>query len=208
MKLDPKTAERMKRAAIERQAQKAAEASKQPSKRDPGYDAVTRRKLKKAGLDARSEQPASVLEALANIPDAQTERITAMRYQDATGDKHKSGRAAMVQQVHSALNALSLRAQSGLLGYADLWEAAQPCVVMEYGERHRDQRVGQSQEDRDPAWLRNRTKLREFEATLDRRIARHADNFMSTKDTLAINAITLSMLENVGKALANAFEKV
>jgi hypothetical protein len=208
MKLDPKTAERMKRAAIERQAQKAAEASKQPFKRDPGYDAVTRRKLKKAGFDARSEQPQSVLDALANIPDAQTERITAMRYQDAPSRDHKSERAAMVCQVHSAMIGLTEEAQNGWLDYAELWESAQPCVVMEYGERHRDQRVGSSQEDRDPAWLRARTKLREFEATLDRRIVRQADGFMTTKDTLAVNAMVLAMMEGVGKALYKAFEKL
>jgi hypothetical protein len=207
MKLDPKTAERMKRAAIERQAQKAAEAAKRPSKRDPGYDAVTRRKLKKAGLNARTEQPESVLEALKHIPDAQKERIVSMRYQDAPSRDHKSERAAMVQQVHPAIAMLTLRAQSGLLEYAELWDAAVPCQTADYGSQAERVQSGRDA-DADPAWLRARTRLRAFEATLDRRIARYADNFMTTKDTLAINSIVLSMLENVGKALANAFEKV
>jgi hypothetical protein len=203
MKLDPKTAERMKRAAIERQAQKQAEAAKQPSKRDPGYDAVTRRKLKKAGLDARSEQPQSVLEALANIPDAQTERITAMRYQDATGDKHKSGRAAMVQQVSDVLHFLTLEAQTGWLGYADLWESAQPKQTAAYGEKLGGSIDGK---DKDPAWLIKAGELRRFNKTLDKRVARWADEFMRTRETMAVNAITLSILEKSGLHIARAFK--
>jgi hypothetical protein len=195
----------MKRAAIERQAQKAAEASKQPSKRDPGYDAVTRRKLKKAGFDARSEQPQSVLDALANIPDAQTERITAMRYQDAPSRDHKSERAAIVCQVHSAMIGLTEEAQSGWLDYAELWESAQQTVTASYSEQVTGGKTGTRDENRDPAWLEAATELRMFHKRLDPRVARRAEEFMRVKEGLAVNAITLSMLEKVGLHLANAF---
>lgn len=203
MKLDPKTAERMKRAAIERQAQKAAEASKRPSKREFVHDPVTGRKIKQAGLDTRSEQPQSVLDALAAVPDAQTRRIRGIAYQDATGDKHKSGRAAMVQQVSDVLHLLTLEAQSGWLGYADLWESAQPKQTAAYGEKLGGSIDGK---DKDPAWLIKAGELRRFNKTLDKRVVRWADEFMRTRETMAVNAITLSVLEKSGLHLARAFK--
>jgi hypothetical protein len=210
MKLDPKTAERMKRAAIERQAQKQAEASKRPSKREIVHDPKLGKKLKNAGRDTRSEQPDRILKALSEIPDAQTDRIIGVAYQDAPKGE-KSAWAVMVKQVHDDVYRVgvarngkpgNLRAVSGWLGYAELYERAQPSQIMQYGEKISGGFAAKRDEDRDPAWLEATGELRVFHKLLDKPTVTLAQEVMRFKE----RKFRLSDIEAAGMKIANAFD--
>jgi alkyl sulfatase BDS1-like metallo-beta-lactamase superfamily hydrolase len=98
---------------------------------------------------------------------------------------------------------LTEEAQSGWLDYAELWESAQPNQTMSYGER-----VGGSceEKDRDPTWLIKAGELRVFNKRLDPRVSRKADEIMRMRESIAFNAMALSIMEKVGIRLAKAFK--
>lgn len=183
---------------------------KKKRSRPPVYDAEDAALLKSAGLTYREKHAPGTIQAVEQVQPAQRGRITHVSRQERVV-KGSDGRidtcqAAVVQQVHNQVRALSSTAQAGWMDYAELWEAAQPSQSMDYGDRITGGKTGLRDENSDPAWLLKAGELRRLEKRLGRKVARHADNFMRVRETLQVNAMVLAMMEGVGKRLFKAFQ--
>lgn len=181
-------------------------------KKLPAYNAEDAALLKSAGINHRVKQPFGTIKAVRAVQPEQRSRITYVSTQERvvkdSDGRIDTCRAAMVQQVHPAIGLLTPRSQNAWLEYAELWDAAQPNMSMNYGERVTGNKSTLRDENRDPAWLDAAKALREFHKAAGPQVKRHADEFMRTKGILSVQGIDKVLLENVGIVLADTFESL